>query len=139
MRTVINVLFTCVIAMAATACASRFPSADTTRPPQTTTPAATSSSSVSRTTAEPSNPPNQLANCSNAASGPVFPSDSRFDRVTEVSNQLKGLGASGFYVGLGTACEVIVIAGDLPPDVVEWLRSLRPSVTLELGQQVRSL
>lgn len=141
MRTVGSVLFASIMALAATACVATHSSVSRAGRPHETTEPATSSSFVGvvPTTAELLAPPRQPATCSDVAVGPVSFSDPRFDRVTEISNQLKARGVVGFYVGLGASCGVTVVAGDLPVDIVDWLRALRPPVTLELGQQVRAL
>lgn len=138
-----HVVFAAAIALTATACASRLFSTDTTsRGPEPTESVMSSPSSsvdVVSTTAGSLPVPIQPANCSDLALGPVSLSDPRFDRVTEISNRLKAYGVSGFYVGAGASCDVTVTAGDLPPDIVEWLRSLRPPITLELGREIRTL
>ena len=145
MRTIVDLLFASVLAMTASACAANPNSADAIGRSHETTESVTSASAFSTsvdvvpTTAEVVARPNQPANCSDLAVGPVSLSDPRFERVTEISNQLKAYGVSGFYVGAGASCDVSVTAGDLPPDIVEWLRSLQPTITLELGHEVRPL
>jgi hypothetical protein len=129
-----------LLALLAISCGVTFRSADRTSGTLATAPGPTVPSEPTVTsTANLPLPSGEASDCDDLASGTVSLADPRLDRVNQISNRLKEFGASGFSVGVGASCVVTVTAGELRPEILEWLGSLRPAVKLELGQPVRAL